>query len=108
MKKPASFQIATTHTQASAVSGEPSQLRSPAPASESALSSSPYWGVKKKSQMLATAIMGRIVGVKNATRSHVRPRIAESTQSAIASANAIDTGTVAMAYSTLLRSDRQN
>src|SRR3954468_2612649 len=108
MKNPASFQIATTHTQASAAAGEPSQLRLHAPASESALSSRPYCGVKKKSQMLAAAIIGRIVGVKKATRSHVRPRIAESTQSAMTSASTMEMGTVAIAYTMLFRSERQN
>ncbi len=45
MKKPASFQIATTVTQASAVSGLPSQLRLAMPKGAASCSSSPYCGV---------------------------------------------------------------
>ena len=108
MKKPASFQIATTVTQASAVSGLPSQLRLAMPNGRSTCSSNPYCGVKKKSQMFATAIIGRIVGVKNAMRSHVRPLIAELTHRAIRIASAIEIGTVPSAYQRLFQSDFQN
>ena len=107
MKKPASFQIATTITQPSAVSGLPSQLRLGKPKAPVTCSRSPYCGVKKKSQMFATAIIGSTVGVKNAMRSHVRPRIAEFTHSAMRSASAIDTGIVPSAYQRLLVSERQ-
>ncbi len=57
--------------------------------------------------MLATAIIGRIVGVKNAMRSQVRPRMAELTQSAIRMASAIETGIVPSAHQRLLVSERQ-
>src|SRR4249920_2216122 len=107
MKKPDSFQMATMVTHASAVSGLPSQLRLAMPNGRRNCSRSPYCGVKKKSQMLATAIIGRIVGVKNAIRSHVRSRIAELTQSAITIASAIETGTVPRAYQRLFQSERQ-
>jgi hypothetical protein len=45
MKKPASFQIATTITANSAVSFEPSQLRGVAPNRPVICSKSPYCGV---------------------------------------------------------------
>ena len=77
--------FATTITQPSAVSGLPSQLRLGKPKAPVTCSRSPYCGVKKKSQMFATAIIGSTVGVKNAMRSHVRPRIAEFTHSAMRS-----------------------
>ena len=51
--------------------------------------------------MLATAIIGSTVGVKNAMRSHVRPRMAEFTHSAIRIASAIETGIVPSAYQRL-------
>src|SRR5258708_32496069 len=108
MKKPASFQIATTMTQASAVCGSPSQLRLEIPTKPVTCSSRPYCGVKKKSQMLATAIIGSTVGVKKAMRSSVRPRIAELTHRAIAIASAIETGIVPRQYQGLLVSDFQN
>jgi hypothetical protein len=104
----ASFHTATTIMQPSAVPGSPSQLRLAIPKIEVNCSSSPYCGVKKKSQMLATAIIGRMVGVKNAMRSQVRPRIAEFTHSAITMASAIDMGMVPSAYQRLFTSERRN
>jgi hypothetical protein len=71
-------------------------------------SSRPYCGVKKKSQMLATAIIGSTVGVKKAMRSQVRPCMAESTHTAIRMASAIDSGMVPSAYQRLFTSDFQN
>ena len=64
MKKPASFQIATTMTARRAVSCEPSQLCEAPPNRAVICSSNPYCGVKKNSQILATAIIGSTVGVK--------------------------------------------
>ena len=58
--------------------------------------------------MFATAIIGSTVGVKNAMSSHVRPRIAELTHSAIRIASAMDTGIVANAYQRLFSRDFQN
>src|SRR5436190_4074851 len=106
MKKPASFQMATTVTQASAVEGSPSQLRVDMPSEVVTCSKRPYCGVKKKIQMLATAIIGSTVGVKNAMRSHVRPRIAEFTHNAIRIASAMETGIVPSAYQRLLVRER--
>ena len=51
--------------------------------------------------MLATAIIGRIVGVKYARRRKPRPGSRSLTQIAIASASAIDTGIVPAAYQRL-------
>ena len=57
--------------------------------------------------MLATAIIGSTVGVKNAMRSHVRPTIFEFTHSAISMASAIEAGMVPSAYQRLFTSDFQ-
>ena len=54
--------------------------------------------------MLATAIIGRIVGVKNASRRMPRPGMRSFTQTAISSASAIDTGIVPTAYQRLFDS----
>ena len=59
MKKPASFQIATTITHPSAVSGLPSQLRLAKPRGSRNCSSSPYCGVKKNSQIQEETISWR-------------------------------------------------
>ena len=51
--------------------------------------------------MLATAIIGRIVGVKYASRRKPRPAILPLTHTAISSASAIDAGIVPSAYQRL-------
>ncbi len=58
--------------------------------------------------MLATAIIGRIVGVKYASRSRPRPRMRPFTQTAISSASAIDAGIVPIANHRLLVNACQN
>jgi hypothetical protein len=63
--------------------------------------------VKKKSQMFATAIIGRTVGVKYAIRIKVRPTIRSLTHTAIRSARAIENGLVPSANHRLLLSDCQ-
>ena len=57
---------------------------------------------------LATAIIGRMVGVKYAMRTSVRPAMRSLTQSAIRMARAIDSGIVPSANQVLLTSEVQN
>ncbi len=94
MKKPASFHTVTTIRQPSAVFLLPSQLWLPKPSAPSHFSSSPYSGVKKKSQMFATAIIGRMVGVKYARRRKPRPAMRLFTHTAISMASAMESGMV--------------
>ena len=58
--------------------------------------------------MLATAIIGRMVGVKYAMRISVRPAMRSLTHSAIRIASAMETGMVPIANSRLFQSARQN
>ena len=58
--------------------------------------------------MLATAIIGSMVGRKYAIRSNARPGSASFTASAISSASTIEAGMVARAYTALLRNACQN
>ena len=58
--------------------------------------------------MFATAIIGRMVGVKYAMRMSVRPAMRSLTQSAIRIASAIETGIVPSANHMLFQSDCQN
>ena len=58
--------------------------------------------------MLATAIIGRMVGVKYAMRMSVRPAMRSFTHSAIRIASAIETGIVPSANHILFASERQN
>ena len=91
----------------SAVDLLPSQLWVAKPNERVSCSSNPYSGVKKNSQMFATAIIGSTVGVKYARRSRPRPANRPLTQSAMASAITIDSGIVPSAYQRLLVSDCQ-
>jgi hypothetical protein len=58
--------------------------------------------------MFATAIMGRIVGVKYASRTKPRPRSLRFTQIAMSSASAMEVGMVPSANTALLCSTCQN
>ena len=58
--------------------------------------------------MLATAIIGRIVGVKYAMRMSVRPAMRSLTQRAIRIASAMETGIAPSAKMRLFQSDCQN
>src|SRR5688572_3211482 len=95
-------------TQNNAVSWLPSQFCEEKPKSCDSCSSRPYCGVKKNSQILATAIIGSTVGVKNAVRSQVRPASRSLTHTAISIASAIDNGIVPSAKIRLFESDCQN
>ena len=64
--------------------------------------------MKKNSQILATAIIGNIVGVKYAMRSNARPASLAFTAKAISKASATETGMVTAAYQALLASAFQN
>ena len=108
MKNPASFHTATTMTQNSAVSGLPSQFCEAKPNRPEICSSNPYCGVKKNSQILATAIIGSTVGVKKAVRRKDRPASRSLTHTAMRIARPIDSGMVPSANITLLDSDCQN